>query len=117
MLLVRETPLHLGHLRLLVQVAELGAVVLPPVPAFYHRPATLKEVIDQTVNRVLDLLDIEIDQDLFPRWQGPAEQTPRQPVNGQARAFVRAPRPGRSAATIVNWQARPEEQERSRELF
>lgn len=87
-LLVRETPLHLGHLRLLVQVAELGAVVLPPVPAFYHRPATLKEVIDQTVNRVLDLLDIEIDQDLFPRWQGPAEQTPRQPVNGQARAFV-----------------------------
>ncbi len=48
-LLVRETPLHLGHLRLLVQVAEIGAVVMPPVPAFYHRPATLEEVVDQTL--------------------------------------------------------------------
>ena len=72
-LLVRETPLHLGHLRLLVQLAEMGAVVMPPVPAFYHRPATLEAVIDQTVNRVLDLLDIELDRDLFRRWQGPAE--------------------------------------------
>jgi 4-hydroxy-3-polyprenylbenzoate decarboxylase len=72
-LLVRETPLHLGHLRLLVQLAEMGAVVMPPVPAFYHRPASLEEVIDQTVNRVLDLLDIELDCDLFRRWQGPAE--------------------------------------------
>jgi 4-hydroxy-3-polyprenylbenzoate decarboxylase len=70
-LLVRETPLHLGHLRLLVQVAEMGAVVMPPVPAFYHRPATLEAVVDQTVNRVLDLLDIDLDPDLFPRWQGP----------------------------------------------
>ena len=72
-LLVRETPLHLGHLRLLVQLAEMGAVVMPPVPAFYHRPATLDAVIDQTLNRVLDLLDIELDRDLFRRWQGPAE--------------------------------------------
>ena len=72
-LLVRETPLHLGHLRLLVQLAEMGAVVMPPVPAFYHRPATLEAVIDQTLNRVLDLLDIELDRDLFRRWQGPAE--------------------------------------------
>jgi 4-hydroxy-3-polyprenylbenzoate decarboxylase len=83
-LLVRETPLHLGHLRLLVQVAELGAVVMPPMPAFYHRPATVEEIIDQTVNRALDLLDIEIEQDLFRRWQGPAEQTPRQLTNGKA---------------------------------
>ena len=72
-LLVRETPLHLGHLRILVQLAEMGAVVMPPVPAFYHRPATLEAVIDQTLNRVLDLLDIELDRDLFRRWQGPAE--------------------------------------------
>lgn len=70
-LLVRETPLHLGHLKLLVQVAELGAVVMPPVPAFYHRPATLADVIDQTVNRTLDLLDIELEADLFARWLGP----------------------------------------------
>ncbi len=69
-LLVRETPLHLGHLRLLVQVTEMGAIVMPPVPAFYHRPTTLEAVIDQTVNRVLDMLDIELDKDLFPRWQG-----------------------------------------------
>ena len=69
-LLVRETPLHLGHLRLLVQVTEIGAIVMPPVPAFYHRPVTLEEVIDQTVNRALDLLGVELVQDLFPRWNG-----------------------------------------------
>jgi len=78
LLLVRETPLHLGHLRLLQQVAELGAIIMPPVPAFYHRPAKLEEVIDQTVNRALDMLGIELDQDLFPRWHGPApEHAPR----------------------------------------
>ncbi len=71
-LLVRETPLHVGHLRLLVQVAEMGAIVMPPVPAFYHRPCTLEEIIDQTVNRALDLLGVELEQDLFPRWEGPA---------------------------------------------
>ena len=69
-LLVRETPLHLGHLRLLVQAAEMGAIVMPPVPAFYHRPSTLEAVIDQTLNRALDLLEIDLDDDLFPRWQG-----------------------------------------------
>jgi flavin prenyltransferase len=69
-LMVRETPLHLGHLRLLVQVAEMGAVVMPPMPAFYHRPTTLEEVIDQTVNRALDLLGVELPQDLFRRWEG-----------------------------------------------
>jgi flavin prenyltransferase len=104
-LLVRETPLHLGHLRLLTQVrsrkemtyfldgasklltrddvgccdlviqlrllTEMGAVVMPPVPAFYYRPTTLEDIIDQTVNRALDLLDVELDNDLFPRWDGP----------------------------------------------
>ena len=78
-LLVRETPLHLGHLRLLVQIAESGAIVMPPVPAFYHRPKTLEEVIDQTVNRSLDLLGIELEQDLFPRWEGPAKCQEREP--------------------------------------
>ena len=70
LLLVRETPLHLGHLRLLAQVAEMGAIVMPPMPAFYHRPATLEDIVDQTVNRALDMLDIELHQDLFSRWQG-----------------------------------------------
>ncbi|WP_333848756.1 UbiX family flavin prenyltransferase [Leclercia sp.] len=69
-LCVRETPLHLGHLRLMTQAAELGAVLMPPVPAFYHRPQSLDEVINQTVNRVLDQFDIELPDDLFTRWQG-----------------------------------------------
>ena len=67
-LLVRETPLHLGHLRNMEKVTEMGAVVLPPVPAFYHRPQTIQEVIDQTIGKVLDILDIE--HNLFPRWSG-----------------------------------------------
>jgi flavin prenyltransferase len=66
-LLVRETPLHLGHLRLLAQVAKMGAIVMPPVPAFCHRPANLGQVIDQTINRTLDMLGIELEHDLFPR--------------------------------------------------
>ena len=69
-LCVRETPLHLGHLRLMTQAAELGAVIMPPVPAFYHRPQTLDDVINQTVNRVLDQFDIVLPEDLFTRWQG-----------------------------------------------
>ena len=76
-LLVRETPLHLGHLRLLVQVAELGAVVMPPVPAFYHRPVNLQDIVDQTVNRALDMLNIDLDHDLFARWQGPEVRASR----------------------------------------
>ncbi|MEZ4512931.1 MAG: UbiX family flavin prenyltransferase [Chloroflexota bacterium] len=69
-LVVRETPLHLGHLRLLTTAAEIGAIIVPPVPAFYHRPATIDDIINQTVNRVLDLFEIELDEDLFTRWQG-----------------------------------------------
>ncbi|KLW88788.1 3-octaprenyl-4-hydroxybenzoate carboxy-lyase partner protein [Enterobacter sp. BIDMC92] len=69
-LCVRETPLHLGHLRLMTQAAELGAVIMPPVPAFYHRPTSLDDVINQTVNRVLDQFDIDLPTDLFTRWQG-----------------------------------------------
>lgn len=69
-LCVRETPLHLGHLRLLVQAAEMGAVIMPPVPAFYHRPKSLDDVINQTVNRVIDQFAISLPKDLFTRWQG-----------------------------------------------
>ena len=69
-LLVRDTPLHLGHLRLLTQLAEMGAVVMPATPAFYHRPATVQDIVDQTANRVLDLCDVELRRDLFPRWTG-----------------------------------------------
>ena len=66
----RETPLHLGHLRLLTQVAELGAIIVPPMPAFYHRPQTIDDIINQTVNRVLDLVDVVLPADLFARWAG-----------------------------------------------
>jgi flavin prenyltransferase len=66
----RETPLHLGHLRLMTQLVEMGAIIAPPMPAFYHRPATIDDIINQTVNRLLDLFDVELPQDLFTRWQG-----------------------------------------------
>jgi len=68
----RETPLHLGHLRALLQVAEMGAKVVPPMPAFYHRPRTLDEIIDQTVQRICDQLGLELPKDLFKRWEGAA---------------------------------------------
>jgi flavin prenyltransferase len=64
----RETPLHLGHLRAMTQVVEMGAIVAPPMPAFYHRPQTVEDIVDQTVNRVLDLVGITLPEDLFERW-------------------------------------------------
>lgn len=70
-LVVRETPLHLGHLRLMTQVTEMGGIIMPPVPAFYHRPRTIDDLVNQTVNRVLDLLEIGLETDLFQRWRGP----------------------------------------------
>jgi 4-hydroxy-3-polyprenylbenzoate decarboxylase len=70
-LVPRESPLHLGHLRLLVQVAEIGAIVCPPMPAFYNKPNKLDDVVDQTVGRLLDLLHIDVGRELAPRWSGP----------------------------------------------
>jgi len=70
-LALRETPLHLGHLRLMVQVTEMGGIIVPPMPAFYHRPQTIDDIINQTVNRILDALDIQLPHDLFDRWAGP----------------------------------------------
>ena len=69
-LCVRETPLHLGHLRLMTQAAEIGARIVPLMPAFYHRPQTVDDIINQGVNRLLDQLDISLEQELFERWQG-----------------------------------------------
>jgi flavin prenyltransferase len=67
-LLVRETPLHLGHLKCLTALAEMGAVIMPPVPAFYNRPRDLDDVVNATVARVLDRLNLP--QTLVPEWQG-----------------------------------------------
>jgi len=68
-LLLRETPLHLGHLRLTVAAAENGAIVMPPVPAFYHRPQSIEDIVDQTIGRALD--QFGIDTTLVQRWHGP----------------------------------------------
>ncbi len=65
-LLVRETPLHKGHLRLMTMAADMGAHILPPVPSFYHQPRTIEDIIDQTIGKVFDYLGIE--HSLFRRW-------------------------------------------------
>ena len=65
---MRETPLHLGHLRVLTALAEMGAVILPPMPAFYNRPKDLDDVVNHTVARVLDRL--QLPQTLVGEWQG-----------------------------------------------
>jgi 4-hydroxy-3-polyprenylbenzoate decarboxylase len=67
-LMVRETPLHTGHLRTMTQLSEMGAVIAPPVPAFYSRPESLDDMVNQSVGRLLDLFDLELDQ--VQRWQG-----------------------------------------------
>ncbi|HTD38282.1 MAG TPA: UbiX family flavin prenyltransferase [Candidatus Limnocylindrales bacterium] len=67
-LVVRETPLHLGHLRTLTQLAEIGAVILPPVPGMYARPKTVDDIVAQTVGKALD--QFGIDAKLFTRWSG-----------------------------------------------
>ena len=67
-LMLRETPLHLGHIRNMVAVTEAGAIVYPPVPAFYARPASLEDMVDHSLGRVLDLFDI--DMGLVRRWTG-----------------------------------------------
>jgi 4-hydroxy-3-polyprenylbenzoate decarboxylase len=72
-LMARETPLNLAHLRNMVSVTEMGAIVFPPVPAFYQRPQTVAEIVDHTVARVIDLLDlpdVPQAQALAPRWDG-----------------------------------------------
>jgi 4-hydroxy-3-polyprenylbenzoate decarboxylase len=70
-LAVRETPLHGGHLRTMTQLADMGAVIAPIVPAFYNRPRTLDDIINHTVGRLLDLFDI--DTKVVKRWQGGGE--------------------------------------------
>lgn len=65
-LLVRETPLHEGHLELMLKVTRMGGIVMPPIPAFYHHPKTIEDLINQTIGKVLDLFSI--DANLFRRW-------------------------------------------------
>jgi 4-hydroxy-3-polyprenylbenzoate decarboxylase len=67
-LLVRETPFHLGHLRTMVALTEMGAIIAPPIPGFYHRPKTILDLVDHTLDRVLDLL--HIPDPAASRWDG-----------------------------------------------
>jgi 4-hydroxy-3-polyprenylbenzoate decarboxylase len=67
-LMVRETPLNLAHLRNMISVTEMGCVIFPPMPSFYHRPQSLAEMVDHTVSRVIDMLGLP--QPEAPRWQG-----------------------------------------------
>jgi 4-hydroxy-3-polyprenylbenzoate decarboxylase len=68
-LMIRETPLHLGHLRTMTALAEMGAILAPPIPGFYNKPATIEDLVDSSVERVLDLIGIP-DRDAR-RWNGP----------------------------------------------
>jgi 4-hydroxy-3-polyprenylbenzoate decarboxylase len=67
-LAVRETPLHRGHLRLMLEASEIGAILFPPIPGFYHQPKTLDDIVNHTVGKILDLFEIE--HTLFKRWHG-----------------------------------------------
>lgn len=67
-LLVRETPLHLGHLRLMAAVTEMGGVILPPVPSFYHLPKTVDDIVNQSIGKAFD--QFGLDAGLFKRWTG-----------------------------------------------
>ena len=67
-LVVRETPLHKGHLKLMTAAADIGSYILPPIPSFYHQPVTIEDIIHQTIGKILDYLDIE--HNLFKRWEG-----------------------------------------------
>jgi 4-hydroxy-3-polyprenylbenzoate decarboxylase len=75
-LMVRETPLNLAHLRNMTAVTEMGGIIFPPLPSFYHRPASIDEMVDHTLDRVLDLLGIE--NVAAPRWSG-MRNTPETP--------------------------------------
>jgi flavin prenyltransferase len=70
-LMVRESPFHLGHLRNMTALAEMGAIIAPPIPGFYHQPKTVMEIVDHSVDRILDLLGLP-DQ-AARRWEGPAK--------------------------------------------
>ncbi len=79
-LMVRETPLHLGHLELMANAARYGAIVVPPVPAFYNRPASVEEIIDHSVGKALDVL--EIGHQLFRRWKEEVAEDALRKVTG-----------------------------------
>jgi len=83
-LMVRETPLHKGHLELMMRCADLGAVILPPMPAFYHGPKTIMDLVHQSIGKALDQFDIE--HDLFERWTGVKRKRHASPIGVEGAA-------------------------------
>ena len=83
----REAPLHVAHCKLLYEAAQLGAVIAPPMPAFYNRPETIDDIVNHSVGRVLDLFGL--DAGILKRWQGPTDRSEK---------HSQEPRPERSAA-------------------
>jgi 4-hydroxy-3-polyprenylbenzoate decarboxylase len=77
-LMVRETPLHMGHLRTMANVSEMGAIVMPPVPAFYHKPKTIDDIVNQTIGRALDLFGFDLG--IVKRWGEEPEEGEERPV-------------------------------------
>lgn len=74
-LMVRETPLHLGHLRTMTQLAEMGAIIAPPVPAFYSKPETIEDIVHHSLGRVLDMFDLEVPLKRWGKEVGPLPKT------------------------------------------
>ena len=88
-LMVRESPLHTGHLRTLVQASEIGAIIAPPLPAFYAKPVTIDDMVDHTIGRALDLF--EIDAGLVKRWgESPRRGGNRSPAPRKGRRYAAA---------------------------
>jgi 4-hydroxy-3-polyprenylbenzoate decarboxylase len=83
-LMVRETPLHKGHLELMMRCADLGAVILPPMPAFYHGPKTIMDLVHQSIGKALDQFDIE--HNLFERWTGVKRKRRASPIGVEGAA-------------------------------
>jgi len=79
-LMVRETPFHKGHLRLMTLAADMGAHILPPVPSFYHFPETIDDIINQTIGKIFDFMGIE--HNLFRRWDGQSRQKAPRALKG-----------------------------------
>jgi flavin prenyltransferase len=103
-LVVRETPLHLSHLRLMTEVTAAGGIIVPPVPAFYHHPQTVDDIVNQTVGRIFDLFDLDVKA--VQRWAGSQQAAQR------ARANRRSDSPADLARNRGNYPAGKRRHER-----
>lgn len=101
-LVVRETPLHLSHLRLMTEVTAAGGIIVPPVPAFYHHPQTVDDIVDQTVGRVFDLFGL--DAGAVRRWEGSQQAARHARAHRRNSAAEDKPAAPETASTIPSWK-------------